>query len=466
LDKTARIWDARTGAQLAVLSGHGEVVESTAYSPDGRHLATASLDRTARIWDARTGAQLAVLSGHDGSVLSAAYSPDGKRLVTASFDKTARIWDARTGVQLFVLSGHNQAVSAAAYSPDGARIVTASNDKTARIWDARTSAQLAVLSGHDDSLQSAAYSPDGTKIVTASMDKTARIWDARVTGDLGAQILWDASAVIDPLPEVDRTELGLPPDSRRSWPRGSACDQAAAAVYDPDRLTGGALLESITVDIANAACSAEISKPDHAARLDYEMGRALLAKGDANGARRQFEAAVAKGYRAARVDLADLLDPLRAVSLCRKAWQDGVQIAAFRLGRLYEHGLQGHGNFASVSFQPDASEAWLWYRLGADAGEPNALARFAEREESTALAATEPAVRNAELLQAFRLYAAAAERAREEDWPDDAWKHWRYRRASLARLLAQDGMMQQVADAYASMLDQGSTHAAGAVAAN
>ena len=46
------------------------------------------------------------------------------------------------------------------------------------------------------------------------------------------------------------------------------------------------------------------------------------------------------------------------------------------------------------------------------------------------------------------LYAAAADRARYEDWPDDAWKHWRYRRATLARLLAREGMMQQVADAY------------------
>ena len=48
----------------------------------------------------RSGAQLAVLSGHGGIVASAAYSPDGTRIVTASNDKTARIWDARTGIQL------------------------------------------------------------------------------------------------------------------------------------------------------------------------------------------------------------------------------------------------------------------------------------------------------------------------------------------------------------------------------
>ena len=83
---------------------------SAAYSPDGTRIVTASRDKTARIWDARTGAQLAVLSGHGDAVNSAAYSPDGTRIVTASFDKTARIWDARTGAQLAVLSGHGDRV--------------------------------------------------------------------------------------------------------------------------------------------------------------------------------------------------------------------------------------------------------------------------------------------------------------------------------------------------------------------
>jgi hypothetical protein len=35
-----------------------------------------------------------------------------------------------------------------------------------------------------------------------------------------------------------------------------------------------------------------------------------------------------------------------------------------------------------------------------------------------------------------------------EDWPDDAWRDWRYRRASLARVLALAGMMREVAQEY------------------
>jgi WD40 repeat protein len=466
-DKTVRIWAARTGVQLAALSDHGGIVYSAAYSPDGTRIVTGSRDTTARVWDTRMGAQLAVLSGHESYLYSAAYSPDNTRIVTASLDKTARIWDARTGAQLATLSGHGGNLYSAAYSPDGTRIVTASDDKTARIWDAHNGAQLAALTGHGDRVYRAAYSPDGTRIVTASYDKTARIWDAHVPADLAAQILWDESAVIDPLPDTDRAQLGLPPDSRVRvvWSiEPSACDRAAAAVYDPDRLASGALLRNITVDIANAACSGETAKPEHAARADYQMGRALLAKGDPNGARRQFEIAVVKGYRAARIDLADSLvdastakgDPGRAVSLYEQARADGVRIAAFKLGHLFEHGVQSAD--AAGVFNADTSKAWSWYQKGADAGEPNTLARFAERDESNALAQTDALKRNAQLLQAFALYAAAAERAREEDWPDGAWKAWRYRRATLARLLAQEGMMQQVANAYAAMLEKAAPH--------
>jgi len=171
-DKTARIWDAATGAQLRRLA-HGGIVFGVAFSPDGRLLASGSDDKTARIWDAATGAQLRRLA-HGGTVFGVAFSPDGCLLASGSDDKTARIWDAATGAQLYELS-HSGRVRAVAFSPDGRLLATGSADKTARIWDAATGAQLYELS-HSGRVRAVAFSPDGRLLATASDDKTTQLW--------------------------------------------------------------------------------------------------------------------------------------------------------------------------------------------------------------------------------------------------------------------------------------------------
>ncbi len=43
----------------------GRPVEDAAFSPDGERVVTASNDRTARIWDAESGAQLETLRATD-----------------------------------------------------------------------------------------------------------------------------------------------------------------------------------------------------------------------------------------------------------------------------------------------------------------------------------------------------------------------------------------------------------------
>ena len=183
-DGTARIWDADTGKEINILEGHEDWVHLAAFSPDGARVITASDDNTARIWDADTGEELNILEGHKYPVNSAAFSPDGAHIVTASGDSTAHIWDADMGKGIKVLEGHNDEVNSAAYSPDGTRVITASDDNTARIWDADTGEEVKTLKGHTGWVRSAAFSPDGTRVVTASRDNTARIWDA----DTGKEI--------------------------------------------------------------------------------------------------------------------------------------------------------------------------------------------------------------------------------------------------------------------------------------
>jgi hypothetical protein len=81
-------------------------------------------------------------------------------------------------------------------------------------------------------------------------------------------------------------------------------------------------------------------------------------------------------------------------------------------------------------------------------GGPDSLARRAEEEELAAIGEPEPAHRYQGLLQAFALYSTAAEQARLQGRSDDRYRHWCYRRASLAHLLARAGLMRQVAESF------------------
>ena len=176
-DKTAKLWDARTGRLLFSLDAHQDAVWAARFSPDGTRLVTASGDKTAKLWNARTGQLLFSLNAHQDEVTAAAFSPDGTCLATASKDTTVKLWDTRTGQLLFSLIGHQDAIWAAAFSPDGTRIVTASHDSTAKLWDVRTGRLLFSLDAQQDAVWAVAFSPDGTRLATAS--KTAKLWDAR-----------------------------------------------------------------------------------------------------------------------------------------------------------------------------------------------------------------------------------------------------------------------------------------------
>jgi WD40 repeat protein/predicted Ser/Thr protein kinase len=282
-DKTARLWDAATGALLATCLGHASKVLGVAFSPDGSGLVTASADGTVRQWDAKTGQEVEPpYDRHSAEVFSAVYSPDGQWVASAGDDRTIRVWRARGRQEVAVLHGHTGRVINVAFAPGGRRLAslssrwgTTAGDDTVRVWDVDPKTTLPVLRGHTSYVYPVAYSADGRWIASGSFDGTVRLWDA-ATGEPcvtlpHAGFAWDLSFG----PDGSWLVTGCPQEDRlRIWDVATARVRKEIPLY-------GTNFQSLTVSPDGTRVAATSVDPKSGKRrlsvYDIASGKSLFS---------------------------------------------------------------------------------------------------------------------------------------------------------------------------------------------
>lgn len=81
------------GDPLFLLGGQTKQVNAVAFSPDGRHLLSASHDGAIRIWDAATGEPVKSFDWQIGPVTAVAFAPDGLTCAAGGLDGQVVVWD-------------------------------------------------------------------------------------------------------------------------------------------------------------------------------------------------------------------------------------------------------------------------------------------------------------------------------------------------------------------------------------
>ena len=165
------------------LTGHTNMVQTVAFSPDGHTLVSGSLDHTVRLWNVTDPAHSTPLgpplTGHTNGIQTVTFSPDGHTLATGSADHAVRLWN----IPPTLLTGHTNVVQTVAFSPDG-HTLASGGDRTVRLWNVTDPTHPTPLdpplTGHTDSVTAVAFSPDGHTLASGSADQTVRLWGMNV----------------------------------------------------------------------------------------------------------------------------------------------------------------------------------------------------------------------------------------------------------------------------------------------
>ena len=193
------VYDAHTGEEIALYTGHSRPVTALAFSPDGVVLASGDESGEVRLWRAGTGELLSVLQPGkaDNKVMALVFTEDGTKLIGAGLWEIL-VWELGTEVsqpivtRLEGLPDLRNNDSATVFSPDGRFLASAvkpdssrNHPSTLHVWDVDT-ANLLTLQPHSDLesypkagdwITSLAFSPDSTTLASGDTSEMIQFWD-------------------------------------------------------------------------------------------------------------------------------------------------------------------------------------------------------------------------------------------------------------------------------------------------
>jgi WD40 repeat protein len=268
-----RIHDTYEGKELQVLRGHVGLIHDSAWSRDGRFIATSGYDAAVHVWEVATGKTVLRVYPHAGYACSVAFSGDGRMLATGgSEDGQVKLFDTGTGQQIRPsIQIADLSVYSMLFTPDGRHLVVNHSlanraDTSMRVFrtadgtevknvaagpvssfavsrDGRTFAysnargsiilletaawtEVKRLDGHQTGASSIAFHPISRYLASTGRDGAVKIWDTdsgkaintlNTKGETDARLVFGADGLSLVVSSADATVrvYGRP----ETWPR-------------------------------------------------------------------------------------------------------------------------------------------------------------------------------------------------------------------------------------------------------
>lgn len=178
-----------------VQAAHLSIVESLAFSPDGKLLVSGSFQEV-KLWDPQTGEMKKRLPGFADRVVALAFSPDGKFLATAggaaTEDGEVKVFEVPEGKLVVDIkqadprNNHSDTVFGICFSPDGTKLASCGADKFVKIFEIPSGKFIKSFEGHTHHVLDVGWMGDGKLLASAGSDAPSalspgpgviKVWD-------------------------------------------------------------------------------------------------------------------------------------------------------------------------------------------------------------------------------------------------------------------------------------------------
>lgn len=225
----AKSWNIGTSAQYADIAV--DYIRATAYSPDGKFLATLNSNvgsrylNTLKLWDSHSGEVVRTygnpfLDANLYSELPLIFSPNGKYLISTSNTSHINIYNTdEKSVWKQLDHTANSSVYSLAMTSDGSQLASAGGGTfdiergNIMLWDFDSQTEIRTYKGHTSGISSLVFAPDNRSLFSASFDNTIKQWatdaDRLIRTYEGHQML-----IKEQYDEVGVTCLDISPDGK------------------------------------------------------------------------------------------------------------------------------------------------------------------------------------------------------------------------------------------------------------